>query len=540
MRETTTAQRLRLLRHAWRQSTLRRLCLAIFGFRAAELAVWIALAAYAYTAGGVGEASAVVVAELVPATVFALTVGGLIRRHGAGQVLRWGLMLQSLGMLEAAVFLHAGDNGAAFVGAIIAATAITTTRPAQSALMPTLVDGPEELTAANVLSGSLLATAGLVGPAIAAVLMTAVGTWAVFAVMATVAALAAASVWRLPIVHSVGDEDPESLLSGLRATARTPGPRVMVLAIAVYYIVIGALDVLSVVIAVELLGRSESFSGYLTTAVGVGSLIAGSITLALIGRRWIAPWILISAVTIGVTLVAVSLIDWRVAPSILMLVIFGIATTTFELTALMLLQRVSRLDLLGHVFALVESLQMAMLAIGAAIVPLAVNLFGSQWAPAAIGVLFVVLVAGFGTRVVLIDRHARVPITEMAALRATPLFGALPGPALETVAREARRVEVPAGTVIVRQGDPGVEYFAVISGNLIVSRDGEDRAELARGDAFGEIALLREVPRTATVRATTDAVLLAVDREPFLTAVTGHGTTRERASSIASAHLEPQ
>ncbi len=274
--------------------------------------------------------------------------------------------------------------------------------------------------------------------------------------------------------------------------------------------------------------------------MGVGSLIAGSISLALIGRRWIAPWILVSAVTIGVALVGVSLIDWRVAPSILMLVIFGIASTTFELTALMLLQRVSRLDLLGHVFALVEALQMAMLAVGAAIVPLAVHLFGSHWAPAAIGVLFVALVAGFGTRVVLIDRHARVPITEMAALRATPLFGALPGPALETVAREARRVEVEAGDVIVRQGDPGVEYFAVISGNLVVSRDGVERAELTRGDAFGEIALLREVPRTATVQAVTDAVLLAVDREPFLTAVTGHGTTRERASSIASAHLDPQ
>src|SRR4051794_7461119 len=99
MGETTTAQRLRLLRRAWRQRSLRRLCVALFGFRAAELAVWIALAAYAYTAGGVDEASAVIVAELVPATLFALTVGGLIRRHGAGQVLRWGLVLQSLGML---------------------------------------------------------------------------------------------------------------------------------------------------------------------------------------------------------------------------------------------------------------------------------------------------------------------------------------------------------------------------------------------------------------------------------------------------------
>ena len=409
MKETTTAQRLQLLGQAWRRHSLRRLCLAIFGFRVAELGVWIALTAYAYSAGGVGEASAVVVAELVPATMFALAVGGLIRRHGAGRVLRWGLVLQSAGMLEAAILLHQGQNIGAYVGAIVAACAITTTRPAQSALTPSLVDGPEELTAANVLSGSLQAAAGLVGPAAAAVLMTAFGSWAVFALMAVVVAAAAAAVWQLPTVHAVGEEDPESLLAGLRATARTPGPRVMVLAVAVYYIVIGALDVLSVVIAVELLGKSAAYSGFLTTAVGVGSLGAGGVALALIGRRWIAPWILISALAIGVTFVGVSLAGSRVVPSILMLVTFGVAATTYELTALMLLQRVSRLDLLGHVFALVESLQMAMLAIGAAIVPLAVNLFGSHWAPAAVGVLFVFLVAGLATRVVVIDRHAPRP-----------------------------------------------------------------------------------------------------------------------------------
>ena len=539
MNETTTAQRVQLLGQAWRRHSLRRLCLATFGFRLSELAVWIALTAYAYTAGGVGEASGVVVAELVPATIFALAVGGLIRRHGAGQVLRWGLVLQAAGMVEAAVLLHQGENLGAYIGAIIAATAITTTRPAQSALTPSLVDGPEELTAANVLSGALLAGAGLAGPAAAAVLMTAFGSWAVFAVMAAVVAVSAGAVWGLPATHALGEEDPESLLAGLRATARTPGPRVMVLAIAVYYIAIGALDVLAVVIAVELLGKSESYSGYVTSAVGVGAVVAGSLALALIGRRWIAPWILVSALAIGLSLVAVSIAGSRLIPSVIMLVILGTATTTFELTALMLLQRVSRLDLLGHVFALVESLQMAMLAVGAALVPLAVNLFGSHWAPAAIGVLFVALVAGFGTRVVVIDRHARVPITEMAALRATPLFGALPGPALETVAREARRLEVAAGELVVRQGDPGTEYFAVISGDLVVSRDGEDVAELTRGDAFGEIALIREVPRTATVRAKTNALLLSVEREPFLTAVTGHGTTRERASSIASAHLAP-
>ena len=400
----TAAERFGLLQRAWRNRSLRRLCLAVAGFKLAELGVWIALAAYAYAIGGVREASAVTVAQLVPATAFALAVGGLIRRHGAGQVLRFGLAFQSAGMLFAAVFLRQGIDGLAYAGAILAATAVTTTRPAQSVLTPTLVDGPDELTAANVLSGLLVGGAGLAGGAVAAVIMTWKGSWAVFAVMAVVVGLSAAAVWRLPKGHVATAEDPQSLIAGIRATAREPGPRVMVLGIAAYYVVIGAFDVLAVVIAVEILDKSEAYAGYLTTACGVGSLIAGGISLAVIGRRWISPWILASSLAIGTTLVLVSTVGARVAAAMVVLVVFGLATAMYELTALMLLQRVSRLDLLGHVFALVEALQMAMLAVGAALVPLAVQLFGSEWAPAAVGVLFVALVAVLAARIVGIDR----------------------------------------------------------------------------------------------------------------------------------------
>ena len=91
---------------------------------------------------------------------------------------------------------------------------------------------------------------------------------------------------------------------------------------------------------------------------------------------------------------------------------------------------------------------------------------------------------------------------------------------------------------MIHQGDPGEEFFTVISGRLVVTIDGAARADLERGDAFGEIALLRDVPRSATVRAETDSVLLVVDREPFLTAVTGHAATRDLNSSIVDTHLE--
>ena len=525
--------RLQILGRAWRNRSLRRLCLAVAGFKLAELGVWIALTAYAYGEGGVDDAALVMILQLVPATAFALVVGGLIGRFGAAPVLRWGLVGQCAGMAVTAIFLGHGHDPVAYAGAVLAATLVTTTRPAQSVLTPCLVDGPDELTAANVLSGSLAGVAGLAGPAIAAVLMTTVDFGAVFAVMAVVVATAAAATWTLPSDRVVIDEDPHDVLTGIRAVARAPGPRVIVLALAMWGVVMGAADVLAVVIAVKLLGRTEAFAGWVSTAFGAGMLAASALTVLIIGRRWLAPWILISGLGVGAALAGISLAGSDLPVSMAMLVAFGVAAATYELASLMLLQRVCRLDILGHVFAVVEALQMATLALGVAIVPAAVRWFGSDAAPAAVGGLLALVVAALGGKIVSIDRNARVPITEMAVLRSTRLFGALPAPALETVAREARRIVVPPGGVVVQQGDPGFVYYAIVSGELVVSRSGVERRTLGRGEGFGEIALIGDVPRTATVRAATDAVLLAVDREPFLTAVTGHAVTGERASSIA-------
>jgi len=135
------------------------------------------------------------------------------------------------------------------------------------------------------------------------------------------------------------------------------------------------------------------------------------------------------------------------------------------------------------------------------------------------------------------DRRAHVPLTEMAALRATPLLAPLPAPALETLAREARREEVPAGAVVVRRGEPGSEFFAVVSGRLHVVADGSTVQRLSRGDGFGEVALLCDGRRTATVHAIEPSVLLVVAREAFMTAVAGHAPTFERARAIVAGRL---
>ena len=232
----------------------------------------------------------------------------------------------------------------------------------------------------------------------------------------------------------------------------------MVVAIAAYYAVIGAFDVLAVVIAVELLRKTSAFGGYVTTAAGFGCVVGGTISLAVIGRRWLAPWVVITGLGMGASLVAVSFVGSRVVVSIVVLVAFGTAEGLYELTALMLLQRVSRLDLVGHIFALVEALQMAMLAVGTAMVPLAVELFGSRWATAAIGVLLAIVVVLFcggdrqGRQERVRSAHRDGGAARHAALRRTARARARYGGA------EARRLELPAGEVVVQQGDPGNAY----------------------------------------------------------------------------------
>ncbi len=528
-----SGERHQALRRIRSNGPLRRTLMAFALFRVAELSVWVALTAYAFQVGGIRESATLLVAQLVPAAVFAVAVGGLVHRLGPVRVLRAGYAVQTCGLVIAAsVLAGGGPRLAAYAGAVLAATAVSATRPSQSVLLPSVVDGPVQLTAANVVVGTIDGAAALVGPATAAVLMSVIGAWSVLAVMAGATLTAAGLVWRMH-QRPTSESDDSSIGAGLRAVAGTPGPRVVVCGLGVHSILYGAVDVLAVVVAVDQLQRPEAFGGWVTAAFGAGMLVAGLASFAVLGRRRLAPGIIAAALGVGASLALVSVVDRRAAAVLILIGSCGLSASLYELTSRMLLQRISGLDVLGHVFSLVEAVQMAMLAVGSASVPFVVHALGTRWAAAGIGGLMVLTVAILGPALVRVDRQAHVPLTEMAALRATPLLAPLPAPTLETLAREARREEVAAGTVVVRRGEPGSDYYAVVSGRLHVVTDDRTVQRLARGDGFGEIALLHGTTRTATVHAVEPSIVLAVGRDAFLTAVAGHAATLERALAIA-------
>ena len=532
------AQIPRVLGGVMRNPDLRRVELAFVGFNAAEWGVWIALLVYAYERGGATTAGLVALVQLVPAAIFAPVAASLGGRYPPTRILAAGYVAQGVAMgATAAVLLGGGPSLLAYGLAAVAATAVTITRPVQAVLMPSLARTPEELTAVNVASGWIESLSMLGAPALAGVLLGAGGAGAVFAVMAGVVLAAGVLVApvRGPAPAGAGNPLTETL-DGLAVVAREPGPRALVWLLGIESVAIGALDVLYVVLAVAVLHHGGATAGYLNAAFGAGGVLGVAVTVALVGRRRLAP-----ALLVGLVLWAAALAVLAAAPSTIaafaLLAVAGVGRTTLDVAGRTLLQRIARPDALARVFGLLEGVSMAGLAVGSIAASGFVGLAGGRGAFVCLAALLP-LSAVLVLRSVLAADSSVLPVVEMARLRALPIFTPLGAPALEGLARSLEPVEAPAGTAVISEGEPGDRFYVVADGELEVSVGGEQVGVLERGDCFGEIALLRDVPRTATVTARTAVLLDALDKGSFLAAVTGHDPSARAADELVHGRLE--
>jgi len=510
-------------------------------FSATQNAAWIAMLVYAYDRGGAGTAGAVAIAQLLPAALLApVAAAGADRRSPVG-VLVGGYLVQVAGMLATALAIGLEVPPAAYAAAVVASAAVATTRPAQTALVPGLVRSAEELTAANALTGWIESASLVASSAATGLLLAAAGPGLVFAV-AGVAGLA--SVGLATTVRGMGplavDEAAGSLtgtLAGFHLLARQSAPRLLVALLGAQWVVIGALDILFVVLAVDVLDRGQGWVGVLNMAYGVGGVLAGLAGMALVGRRRLLPPILSGVLLIGAAL-AFSALSTTAAATIALLAVVGSGRALFNLATRTLLQRAVPAEVVGRVFGVAEALAMAGLAIGSAMVPLLVAVGGT--ATAVVGTAAVLpLVALVGSRaLVAVDAAAHVPVVEIALLRSLRIFRVLPAPVLEGLARSLEPVRLAAGEVLIREGEPGDRFYAVADGRLQVTIGGVPIATNGRGDGIGEIALLYGVPRTATVTAASPATVFALSREDFLAAVAGHTPTARAATAVAVERLE--
>ena len=525
---------------------LRRAGLALALYRIAEFGPWVAMLVFAYAQGGATAAGIVSFALLIPTALLAPVAGPLIDRFGASRVLVCGYAVQALAMGATAAALLAGvDPLVSYFFGAVTATVLTVTHPAHAVVTPGIARTTDQLVALNAITGWILSVGLIAAPAIAGLILEVSSPGAVYAMGALSLVAAAGLVFPLrdlvpPLARSEEAGARPGVLEQLTEGAKmlvAGGPTgEVVLVLVATFAMIGAFDVLAVVLAVGELDLGGSGAGYLTALHGAGAVIGAAASFVLIGRARLVPVLLAAGCVGGLAFVALG-ISTTLPLALIVVAVVGISRSLLEVSAATLLQRVTPTALLARIFAFKEGLAMGAWALGSVMVPVFIAIGGVSLALIGTGAIVPLVVLLRFRRLISVDSAATVPVVAITLLRSIRIFRALPVPALEGVAHGVIHVSAVAGSTVVKQGDPGDRYYAIADGSVDVTRDGHHVVSLGRGDGFGEIALLRDMPRTATVTVTKDASLLAIEREAFLVALTGHSESEKLAHSIADKHL---
>ena len=528
------------LRTAARNENVRQAEVAWGGAIAAEWAHFVALGVFAYQHGGAAAVGIAGFVRLLPAGAiapFAAALGDRFRRE------RFLLAMAVLGCFSlagSAVAAFAGAKAPVFVFAGLLGISATLIRPALQALLPSLARTPEELIAGNGATSTIESIGTLVGPLAAGLIVSLADVGTVF-VVGAVAMLAAAGLFarvkvesRIDLRTAVGAESPADMVAaGFKAIAGTPGARLIVALTTAQTFVRGSLNVLIVVAAFRVLHGGGAEVGYLTAAIGVGGLIGAVGAMTLEGRRLAAPFGL-ALVFWGIPIMLIAPRPYLFAALVLLAIVGG-ANSVVDVTVFTLLQRIVPDDVLTRVLGIVWGLAMGGVAVGSIVAPALVDAIGPRPAFAVVGSILPLLTLASYKRLVRLDTGV-APGVELELVSGVPMFEPLSLAVKERVASSLQAVSVTAGAVVVRAGDEGDRFYIVGDGELDVDAAGA-HATLRKADYFGEIALLRDVPRTATVTATVDSQLYALLRDDFLAAVTGHATARAAGEAVAEARL---
>jgi len=441
----------------------------------------------------------------------------------------------------AAVTLLSGPTILVFALSAAVGAASSVFRPAMGAILPSVAGSPEELVAANVASSSIEALGTLVGPALAGILVALAAPGYVFIVGSALFAWSAAFLALVrpppqpPPVVNVARNAVREALAGFRALKEYPSPRLIIALFGGQTIVRGSLNVLIVVAALRTLGLGQPGVGYLNAAIGIGGLAGSVAALSLVGRRRLAPPLGLGLVLWGLPITLLGI--WPLTPlAFLFLALIGVANSLVDVAGLSLLQRTVPIDVLARVLGMLEALVMAAIGIGGLVGSGLISLAGFRGAMIVTGVSLPVLTALAWRSLSSIDSTAALPGKELLLLQGVPFLAPLAPPVLEQLALGMRQRRFPAGATIVRQGEQAAQFFVIDEGTARVTVDGAQIRTLTPGQYFGEIGLLRDVPRTATITADTELSTYSIEREPFLEAVTGHARSREVGDAVARAH----
>jgi hypothetical protein len=460
------------------------------------------------------------------------------------RVLVWSCLMRAAATAGGAAVLAGGGPAVAVYGlAAIATAAFTVFRPAHAALLPALCATPSELTSANVVRGLFDSLSTLLGPLLAALLLGVGSPTTVFVAAAALAFLSAVLLLRLSYeaapraapapLRRIGHET----VDGFRALARYRDAGLLIGLGLAQTLTRGFLSVLLVVVAIDLLNMGEPGVGLLTAAVGAGAVASSLGAVMFVTGARLAQLQGLGVVLWGVPLTLSGALPYAPVVVALMCVI-GIGNALVDIGLWTLPARLVPDQVLARLFGAAESLTAVSVAVGCFVAPLAITLLGIRGALIALGLIAPTLVVLAWRRLKAIDASIAHRDKEVEVLKEVGMFRPLPMAAVDNLARHVEQADYAAGQVVFHQGDQGDRFYVIADGEAEVIGDGHVIRTLIPGEGFGEIALLRDTTRTATVSARTALRLFTLDRYHFLPAVSGYQSSLDHADLLIGERLD--
>jgi Cyclic nucleotide-binding domain/Major Facilitator Superfamily len=511
---------------------------------ATSLGKWafaVTLSVYAFREGGAAAIGLVALIQAAPATLAAPLLGLAGDRFPRQRVL---LVTNVLRALLLAVIAAATIEGLAvsvvFVLAALFSTVSTANQPARAALIPVLARSPGEVSSATAVMGSIDTSSFLLGAGGGGVVLAATSVSFVIALCCLAYVVAAVLILEIPVDARPAPRRSEpplhALAAGFQTVLHDAHLRLVVMVMAALSVVDGLMNVLVIVTAIRLLHIGTAGIGYLNIARGAGGLIGGTAAFALLGRSRLTVALALGTLALGAPLVLLGVLP-HVVLGVAAWGAFGLGYVLVKVSGLTLVQRLSGDRVLARVLAVVETTFVATIGLGAILAPALVSLIGLRGALIATGAALPALTAIRWMALRRLEIGVPVPVREFELLRRCPVFAPLPLATAEGLARRLVPLEVPAGAEVITQGDPGDRFYLIADGEVEIIENGVFRRRQGPGESFGEIALLHDIARTATVRAIEATRLLTLDRDPFLISVTGHADSHDAAVDVAERFL---
>jgi MFS family permease len=525
---------------AVRNENVRRVELAWGASIASEWAHLVALGVFAYKSGGTSAVGIAGLVRLLPAAIIAPVAASFADRFRRHRFLLAVSVLGAVALASSAAAAFAHQRVLVYAFAAVVGLSSTLVRPTLQALLPSLARTPEELIAANGATSTIESIGTLAGPLLAGILVSVGSPAVVFTVAAAAVVLGGVLLMRV----RVEGELPRAPATGLGGALRTfaggfavlgevRGARLVAGLMGAQTFVRGCLNVLIVVAAFRVLHEGSGAVGYMTAAIGVGGLLGALGAMTLRGQR-LAVSFAVSLVFWGLPIALLAPGSY-LAAALLLLAIVGAANSIEDVAGFTLLQRTIPDEALARVLGLVWGTAMGGVALGSVAAPGLVHALGPKPAFLVVGAILPAVTLAMYNRLRALDR-GRVAGAELQLIDRVPMFAPLSIAAKERIAAKLIPLDVAAGECVIRAGEVGDRFYVVAAGEFDVDVDGR-HTSAHETDYFGEIGLLRDIPRTATVTALVDSKLYALQRDDFLAAVTGHSAAAAAGEAVVEARL---